>query len=93
MSEFKRKDKFKSKAKKLAKGKDKFFFKKKFCRFCADEKETINYKDSLKLRKFVTEKGKILPARITGNCAKHQRMTAEAIKRARYIAILPYVGE
>jgi len=73
--------------------KEKPFLKKRFCKFCADENETIDYKDPLKLKRFTTEKGKILPARITGNCAKHQRRIAEAIKRARYLALLPYVGE
>ncbi len=68
-------------------------FKKKICRFCADKSMTINYKDVQKLRKFVTEKGKILPNRITGNCARHQREVAKAVKRARYMALLPYKGE
>ena len=58
-----------------------------------DKVDTIDYKDILKLKRFVTEKGKILPNRITGNCAKHQRRVAVAIKRARYVALLPYVGE
>ena len=72
--------------------KDKFF-RKKVCRFCADKLETINYKDAGKLRRFVTEKGKILPSRLTGNCAGHQRNIVVAIKRARYIALLPFAGE
>lgn len=68
-------------------------FIKKVCRFCMDKVDEIDYKDAGKLRRFITEKGKILPSRITGNCAKHQRNVAIAIKRARYVALLPYVGE
>ena len=66
---------------------------KKVCAFCADKVEKIDYKDATKLRKYITEKGKILPSRQTGVCAKHQRELAKAIKRARVLAILPYVGE
>jgi len=69
------------------------FFRKKSCRFCIDKSETIDYKDAMRLKRFITEKGKIMPNRLTGNCAKHQRKIAAAIKRARHIAILPYVGE
>ena len=69
------------------------FFRKKSCRFCLDKTESIDYKDVMRLRRFVTEKGKIMPNRLTGNCAKHQRKIASAIKRARYMALLPYVGE
>ncbi len=64
--------------------------KKKVCNFCADKATSIDYKDVYKLKKYVTERGKILPRRITGNCAKHQRQLVEAIQRARYIALLPY---
>ena len=73
--------------------KRKLFFKKKFCKFCADKVDSIDYKDVMKLKRFITEKGKILPNRITGNCARHQRVVARAIKQARYVALLPYVGE
>ena len=69
------------------------FFRKKSCRFCLDKTESIDYKDPLKLKRFVTEKGKIMPSRLTGNCAKHQRKLATAVKRARHMALLPYVGE
>jgi len=69
------------------------FLRKKVCRFCTDKVTQIDYKDIAKLRKFITEKGKILPSRITGNCAKHQRGVAIAIKRARHIALLPFIGE
>ncbi|MBQ2644327.1 30S ribosomal protein S18 [bacterium] len=65
--------------------------KRKNCSFCADKVEVIDYKDAQKLRKYLTEAGKILPRRITGNCAEHQRLLARAIKRAREAALLPYV--
>jgi small subunit ribosomal protein S18 len=69
----------------------KFFIKKKVCRFCT-QKLKIDYKDVDGLRRFITERGKILPRRITGTCAKHQRTLAEAVKRARIIALLPFVS-
>ncbi len=61
--------------------------------FCIDKAVHVDYKDINKLRKYITERGKILPRRISGNCAKHQRMLTEAIKRARNIALLPYTTE
>lgn len=67
--------------------------RKKVCIFCVDKVDEIDYKDVAKLRKFITEKGKILPRRMSGVCAKHQRVLAEAIKRARVMALLPYVAE
>ena len=67
--------------------------RKKVCSFCVDKVETIDYKDVAKLRRFVTERGKILPRRISGNCAKHQRQVTVAIKRARNIAWLPFTAE
>ena len=63
------------------------------CSFCVDKVENIDYKDVAKLRRFVTERGKILPRRISGNCAKHQRQVTAAIKRARNIALLPFTAE
>jgi len=69
------------------------FRKKKVCQFCADKSETIDYKDVEKLRKYVTERGKILPKRITGTCAMHQREVTKAIKRARIVALLPYTAD
>ena len=66
--------------------------RKKVCSFCVDKVETIDYKDVAKLRRFVTERGKILPRRISGNCAKHQRQVTVAIKRARNIALLPFTA-
>lgn len=67
--------------------------KKKVCQFCVEKSNAIDYKDVSKLKKYVTEKGKMLPRRMTGVCAKHQRMLAEAVKRARIVALLPFKGE
>ncbi|MBE7035591.1 MAG: 30S ribosomal protein S18 [Ruminococcaceae bacterium] len=67
--------------------------KKKVCAFCQDKIDYIDYKDVAKLRRFVSERAKILPRRITGTCAKHQRQLTEAIKRARHIALLPFSAE
>ena len=72
--------------------KGKTYFRKKVCRFCAN-KAKIDYKDADGLRRFTTERGKILPRRITGTCAKHQRELAGAIKRARAICLLPFVAD
>ena len=63
--------------------------RKKVCQFCADKSEHIDYKDTVKLRRFLSERGKILPRRTTGTCAAHQRELTEAIKRARQVALLP----
>ena len=65
--------------------------RKTVCVFCADKTAVIDYKDANKLKRYISERGKILPRRITGNCAKHQRALTVAVKRARQIAILPYV--
>ena len=65
--------------------------KRKVCNFCADKLEALDYKDTTRLRKFVSERGKILPRRISGNCAAHQRALTTAVKRARVIAFLPFV--
>lgn len=67
--------------------------KKKVCAFCVAGEKTIDYKDVAKIRKYVTEKGKILPRRQTGVCSHHQRELATAIKRARNMALLPYLGD
>jgi small subunit ribosomal protein S18 len=67
--------------------------RKRVCSFCVDKVESIDYKDTAKLRKYITERGKILPRRISGNCAKHQRQVTIAVKRARSIALLPYMIE
>ena len=67
--------------------------KKKVCIFCVDKVDFIDYKDSAKLRKFISERGKILPRRISGTCAVHQRELNTAIKRARQVALLPYITD
>ena len=67
--------------------------RKKVCQFCVDKCECIDYKDAAKLRRFISERSKILPRRTTGTCAMHQRQLTEAIKRARQIALLPFVTE
>lgn len=67
--------------------------KRKVCAFCVDKLETIDYKDVGRLRRFLTERGKIIPRRISGNCARHQRALTVAIKRARLLALLPFVAE
>ncbi len=64
--------------------------RKKICRFCADKKSRIDYKDTNTLKPFTTERGKIIPRRISGNCAHHQRQISKAIKRSRQIVLLPY---
>ncbi len=68
------------------------FHRRKVCRFCADSSLLIDYKEVRTLRYFITERGKIIPRRISGSCAKHQRGLTSAIKRARTIALLPYMG-
>ncbi|QQK08010.1 30S ribosomal protein S18 [Miniphocaeibacter halophilus] len=67
--------------------------RKKICAFCADKNKTIDYKDVNNLKKFVSERGKILPRRVTGCCAKHQRAVTEEIKKARQVALLPYSAD
>ena len=67
--------------------------RKKVCVFCGENNGVIDYKDVNKLKRYVSERGKILPRRITGNCAKHQRALTVAIKRARHLALMPYVTE
>ena len=68
------------------------FFRKRYCRFCKEKRDNIDYKDIDTLKDYITERGKILSSRITGTCAKHQRCLSRAIKRARFMALLPYVG-
>lgn len=67
--------------------------RKKSCSFCVDKVGAIDYKDINRLRRYITERGKILPRRISGNCARHQRQLTRAIKRARNIALLPFTAE
>ena len=69
------------------------FQRKKICRFCADKLEDIDYKDIKRLRNLITERGKIIPRRISGNCARHQRQLGLAIGRARNIALMPFSAE
>ena len=73
--------------------KRRFQVRKKVCRFCVDKTPFIDYKDIKTLRFFVTERGKILPRRISGNCARHQREVTVAVQRCRNIALLPFSGE
>jgi small subunit ribosomal protein S18 len=67
--------------------------RRKECKFCQEKAQFINYKDDKKLRHFMTERGKIVPRRISGNCAKHQRLLTDAIKQARHLALLPFISE
>ncbi len=67
--------------------------RKKVCAFCVDKVETIDYKDTAKLRKFTSDRAKILPRRVTGTCARHQRELTTAIKRARQVALMPYTSD
>jgi small subunit ribosomal protein S18 len=69
------------------------FLRKKICRFCADKITLIDYKDSRRLRNLITERGKILPRRISGNCAIHQRQLTTSIKRSRHLALMPFTVE
>jgi small subunit ribosomal protein S18 len=78
--------------KKVVRKRRRVFHRRKVCRFCADANLIIDYKEPKTLRNFTTERGKIIPRRISGTCAKHQRKLTVAIKRARTIALLPYVG-
>jgi len=73
-------------------GKKRLFHRRKVCRFCVDHINDIDYKDIKTLRNFVTERGKIVPRRISGNCAKHQRLLTQTIMRARFMALLPYTA-
>ena len=66
------------------------FFQKKVCRFCSEKSTQMDFKDTERLRRFLTEKGKIMPRRITGNCAKHQRVLARCIKRSRHVAFVAF---
>ncbi len=81
---------FRGRGRGKGKGRKKVFYRKKVCRFCENKIERVDYKDMKLLRNFVTERGKIIPRRISGNCAPHQRKLTEAIKRARNIAFLPF---
>ena len=67
--------------------------RRKVCQFCVDKSEFVDYKDTVKLKKFLSERSKILPRRTTGTCAYHQRLLTEAVKRARQVALIPYVSD
>jgi small subunit ribosomal protein S18 len=67
------------------------FGRRKVCKFCVDKIDTVDYKDVTRLRTFVTERGKIIPRRISGSCARHQRQLTDALKRLRTVALIPYV--
>lgn len=67
--------------------------KKKICRFCEEKVLYVDYKDEKRLQRFTTEQGKIIPRRTSGTCAKHQRQLVRAIKRARHLALIPYIAE
>ncbi|MCI0495313.1 MAG: 30S ribosomal protein S18 [bacterium] len=67
--------------------------KKRICRFCEDNAQYIDFRDEKKIMRFTTEQGKIIPRRTSGTCAKHQRLLVKAIKRARHLALIPYVAE
>ena len=66
--------------------------RRKVCKFCSDRMTLIDHRDTLRLTKFTSERGKILPRRVSGNCARHQRQLARAVKRARAIALMPYLA-
>ncbi len=84
-----------SKAKRLEREerKGRGFLRKKQCKLCLDHVTQLDYKEPGRLQKFLTERGKIVPARISGTCAPHQRMLAQAVKRARWLALIPYIAE
>jgi small subunit ribosomal protein S18 len=75
----------------MQQGSQRRFFRKKYCKFCAEKIEFIDYKNAKLLRNYMTERGKILSRKITGTCSRHQRQLTKAIKRARSIALLPYI--
>lgn len=89
MPRFEKKEKKRGKREPLKKK----VFKKRPCKFCIEKVKEIIYLDYQKFQKFITERGKIVPSRISGNCAKHQRQLARAVKRARVAALLPFVAE
>ncbi|MBU1726515.1 MAG: 30S ribosomal protein S18 [Candidatus Omnitrophica bacterium] len=74
----------------MKKKRDTLLMRKKFCRLCVDKSKTVDYKDVKRLESFIREAGKIVTSRVTGTCAKHQRVVAEAIKKARFLSLIPY---
>lgn len=87
----KKQDRARFKRKRRDKDLDSFPRRKKFCRFCKDKTYEINYKNMNTLERMISERGKILSRRVTGNCAKHQRKISAAIKRARFLSLIPYI--
>ncbi|MGD0336226.1 MAG: 30S ribosomal protein S18 [Candidatus Omnitrophota bacterium] len=82
---------FKTTRTKITKRKDsRFLTRKKFCRFCVDKTKAIDYKDTRRIESFVTERGKLMSSRVSGNCAKHQRLLVEAMRKARFLSLIPY---
>jgi len=77
----------------MAEMKSSFYHHKKACQFCAEGVDEIDYKDIKLLSRFVTERGKMVPARVSATCAKHQRSVSRAIKRARYLALMPFITD
>ncbi len=77
----------------MAEMKTSFYRHKKSCQFCADHSDFIDYKDVKLLSRFITERGKMVPSRVSATCAKHQRSLSKAIKRARFLALLPFVAD
>jgi len=77
----------------MAYQKKRFKRRRRVCVFCEEKQNTLDYKDVTKIKRFVSERGKILPRRITGNCAKHQRAVTVAVKRARHVSLIPYVND
>jgi small subunit ribosomal protein S18 len=75
---------------KFSKKRDTLGMRKKYCKLCADKVKSVDYKDAKRLESFIRERGKMVSSRISGTCAKHQRRVAEAIKKARFISLLPY---
>ncbi len=78
---------------KTAAGDKRRVFRKKVCKFCVDRVEKIDFRDTIRMAKFTSERGKILPRRISGSCARHQRQLASAVKRARVLALMPYLAQ
>ena len=74
----------------FTKKRDGLLTRKRFCRLCMDKAKAVDYKDVKRLEAFITERGKMASSRISGNCAKHQRLVAEAIKKARFLSLIPY---
>jgi small subunit ribosomal protein S18 len=93
MAAFERKDKKKEESGRAGAGDRRRPTRRKICKFCAEKVSAIDYQDTTRLVKMVSERGKILPRRVSGNCARHQRQMSRAIQRARAVALMPYVAD